>query len=183
VEPHLAAHGTRHGRMGLVELRAIRMPERPAMLVALAVLVRSIVARLVVAHYRAPLVDWHDELHDRFALPAALSRDLRLVLGDLDDHGLGVPAELRRHLEAWRAPGIACRLGDATLTLRPALELWLLVGDVASQERAGARSVDASSARLELALDGPGPDRVSAPSRRADPRRRAAVERFSAAGS
>ena len=38
--------------------------------------------------------------------------------------------ELRPELEAWRPPGIACRLGDATLTLRPALEFWPLVGDV-----------------------------------------------------
>jgi uncharacterized protein (DUF2126 family) len=159
--PHITAHGARHGRMGIVELRAVRMPERPSMLAAVAVLFRSIVARLVVSHYREPLVDWHDELHDRFALPAALARDLRIVLGDLDEHGLGIPAELRRELEAWRAPGITCRLGDATLTVRPALEFWPLVGDVASQERAGARIVDASTARVELSLDGSGPETVA----------------------
>jgi uncharacterized protein (DUF2126 family) len=136
--PHIPAHGPRHGKMGVVELRAIRMPERPSMLAALAALFRSIVARLIVSHYRAPLVDWHEDLHDRFALPAALQRDLRMVLGDLDEHGLGLPAHLRRELEAFRTPGITCRLGDATLTLRPALEFWPLVGDVASQERATA---------------------------------------------
>ncbi|HEU0030429.1 MAG TPA: transglutaminase family protein [Kofleriaceae bacterium] len=159
--PHISPHGTRHGQMGIVELRAVRMPERPTMLAALAVLMRSIVARLVVAHYRSPLVDWHDELHDRFALPSALSRDLRIVLGDLDEHGLGVPAQLRRELEAWRPPGITCRLGDSTLGLRPALEFWPLVGDVASQERAGARIVDASTQRWEITLEGPGPDRIA----------------------
>lgn len=158
--PHIARHGARHGRMGIVELRSIRMPERPAMLAALAVLFRSVVARLVVSHYREPLIDWHDELHDRFALPAALERDLRMVLGDLDEHGLGVPAQLRGELSAWRSPGITCRLGDAVLTLRPALEFWPLVGDVASQERAGARIVDASTQRWEISIDGPGPDRV-----------------------
>ena len=158
--PHIPRHGARHGRMGIVELRSIRMPERPAMLAALAALFRSVVARLVVSHYREPLIDWHDELHDRFALPAALSRDLRLVLGDLDEHGLGIPAQLRAELSAWRSPGITCRLGDATLSLRPALEFWPLVGDVASQERAGARIVDASTQRWEISLDGPGPDRV-----------------------
>ena len=156
----LAAHGTRHGRMGIVELRAVRMAERPAMLAALAALLRAIVVRLAVSPYRAALVDWHDELHDRFALPSALARDLRLVLGDLDEHGLGLPAQLRRELEAWRPPGIACRLGDATLELRAGLEFWPLVGDTASQERAGARRVDASTARIELAIDGAGPDRV-----------------------
>jgi uncharacterized protein (DUF2126 family) len=157
--PFMTAHGTRHGKMGLVELRAVRMPERPEMLGALAALVRAIIARLVVSDYREPLVDWHDELHDRYALPSALSRDLRLVLGDLDDHGLGLPAQLRHELDAWRSPGIACRLGDATLVL-VALEFWPLIGDVASQERAGARIVDASTQRLEISLEG-GPDRVA----------------------
>src|ERR1043165_9854557 len=123
------------------------------MLAALAALFRSIVARLAVSDYREPLVDWHDDLHDRFALPAALHRDLRHVLGDLDEHGLGVPAQLRGELEAWRTPGIICRLGNAVLTLRPALEFWPLVGDVASQERAGARIVDASTHRWEISIE------------------------------
>ncbi len=159
--PHIPPHGVRHGRMGIVELRSVRMPERPVMLAALAVLFRSIVARLIVSHYRSPLIDWHEELHDRFALPAALSRDLRMVLGDLDEHGLGVPAQLRRELEAWRPSGITCQLGEAALTLRPGIEFWPLVGDVASQERAGARLVDASTDRWELSIEGPGPDRVA----------------------
>ena len=159
--PHIPAHGVRHGKMGIIELRAFRMPERPTMLGAAAALMRSIVARLVVSHYREPLIDWHDELHDRFALPAALSRDLRLVLGDLDTHALGVPAQLRRELDAFRPPGISCRLGDATLVIRPALEFWPLVGDVASQERSGARIVDASTQRWEISTDGTGPDRVA----------------------
>jgi uncharacterized protein (DUF2126 family) len=158
--PHVTAHGTRHGKMGVVELRAVRMPERPGQLASLAALLRAIVARLAVSHYREPLIDWHDDLHDRFALPAALSRDLRFVLGDLDDHGLGLPAPLRVELDAWRPRGIACRLGDAQLDLRPALEFWPLVGDVASQERAGTRIVDASTERWELAIHGPGPERV-----------------------
>jgi uncharacterized protein (DUF2126 family) len=158
--PHIAVHGPRHGKLGVIELRAVRMPERPGMLAALAALLRSIVARLVVSDYREPLVDWHDDLHDRFALPAALHRDLRLVLGDLDDHGLGLHALLRAELEAWRTPGITCRLGDATLVIRPALEFWPLVGDVASQEHETSRWVDASSERWELSIDGAGPDRV-----------------------
>ncbi len=159
--PYIAAHGPRHGKMGIVELRAVRMPERPGMLVALAALLRSIVARLAVAEYRVPLADWHDDLHDRFALPSALVRDLRLVLGDLDEHQLGIPPALRRELEAWRPTGIACRMGDAMLTIRPALEFWPLVGDVGSQERAASRTVDASTARVEIAVEGSGPDRVA----------------------
>lgn len=133
---------------GVVELPAIRMPERPGMLAALAALFRSIVARLVVAHYREPLIDFHDELHDRFALPSALQRDLRLVLGDLDEHGLGLSPLLRIELEAWRPEPLVCRINDARLELRPALEFWPL-----PTER------DATQ-RWELAIEGAGPDRV-----------------------
>ena len=139
---------TSHLGDGILELRAIRMPERPGMLAALAALFRSIVARLVVAHYREPLIDFHDELHDRFALPSALQRDLRLVLGDLDEHGLGLPPLLRNEIEAWRPEPIVCRLGDARLELRPALEFWPLPGERDATQR------------WELAIEGPGPDRV-----------------------
>ena len=166
---YVTPHGTRHGKMGVVELRAVRMPERPSMLGALAALFRAIVARLIVSDYREPLIDWHDELHDQYALPAALSRDLRYVLGDLDEHGLGMPAFLRAELDLWRPSGIACKLGDATLTIRGALEFWPLIGDVASQERAGARVVDASTQRLELAIEG-NVDRIAVAGRWATPR-------------
>ena len=140
----------RTGRLadGVLELPAIRMPERPGMLAAVAGLFRSVVARLVVAHYREPLVDWHEELHDRFALPSALQRDLRLVLGDLDEHGLGLPAQLRGELEGWRAEPLTCRIGDATLELRPALEFWPFPGERDATQR------------WELSIGGPGPDRV-----------------------
>ncbi|HEY0252332.1 MAG TPA: transglutaminase family protein, partial [Kofleriaceae bacterium] len=168
--PHVAIHGPRHGKMGVVELRAIRMPERPSMFAALAALLRSIVARLVVDDYREPLIDWHDDLHDRFALPAALQRDLRFVLGDLDAHGLGLAAQIRGELETWRSAGITCRLGDAVLSLRPALEFWPLVGDVASQELSTSRVVDASTQRWELAFEGPGPERIAIAGKWATPR-------------
>jgi uncharacterized protein (DUF2126 family) len=149
---HRAEIGVDRLLAGIVELRAFRMPERPTMLAAATALMRSIVARLAVSDYREPVIDWHDELHDRFALPIMLSRDLRRVLGDLDEHGLGVPALLRRELDAWRAPGIICNLGDATLELRPALEFWPILGD---------GRADTSTQRLELSIEGPGPDRVA----------------------
>ena len=164
--PHLVPHGARHGRMGVVELRALRMPERPTMLAAAAALFRSIVARLVVADYRSPLIDWHEELHDRFALPSALELDLQQVLGDLDEHRVGLPAGLRAELAAWRPPGATCRLGDTTLELRRAIEFWPLLGDVASQERATSRWVDASTERWELTTTGPEPDAIVVAGRR-----------------
>ena len=158
--PGLTAHGTRHGEMGVVEFRAVRMPPHPAMLAALAALLRSVIARCVVAHYRAPLIDWSEDLHDRFALPAALEQDLQLVLGDLDEHGLGLPPQLRQELMAWRDPGILCQQNGSALSIGRAIEFWPLVGDVASQESLTARWVDASTERWQLAtFDGP-PDEL-----------------------
>jgi uncharacterized protein (DUF2126 family) len=156
----LNAHGTRHGEMGVVEFRAVRMPPHPNMLAALAALLRSVIARCVVAHYRAPLIDWSEDLHDRFALPAALEQDLQHVLGDLDEHGLGLPPGLRRELMAWRDPGILCQQNGSALSISRALEYWPLVGDVASQETLTARWVDSSTERWQLATyDGP-PDEL-----------------------
>ena len=143
----------RHGRMGVVELRAHRMPTRPTQLAAAAALWRSVIARLIVDDYRAPLIDWHDDLHDRFALPRALRHDLEMVLGDIAEHGLGLTPGLIAEIASWRDPGLRCRLGDATLELSRAVEFWPLLGDVASQERSAARLVDASTERWELLLD------------------------------
>jgi uncharacterized protein (DUF2126 family) len=153
VEKLWSPHGAR-GRLGVVELRAFRMPPRPSMLAAAAALVRAIVARLASHTYKEELIDWHDDLHDRWALPLALDDDLRHVLGDLDEHGLGLTNALRAELAAWRDPGITCRLGGATLSIARAVEFWPLVGDVASQELRAARVVDASSERLQLAITG-----------------------------
>jgi uncharacterized protein (DUF2126 family) len=153
VEKLWSPHGAR-GRLGVVELRAFRMPPRPSMLAAAAALVRAIVARLAAHSYKDELIDWHDELHDLWALPLALAQDLRHVLGDLDEHGVGLTNTLRAELEAWRDPGITCRLGGATLSITRAVEFWPLVGDVASQELRASRVVDASIERLQLAVTG-----------------------------
>jgi uncharacterized protein (DUF2126 family) len=59
-------------------------------------------------------------------------------------------------LEDRPAPIVDLRDGDARLELRQALEFWPLVGDVASQERRGARVVDSSSERVEIVVTGEG---------------------------
>ena len=148
--------------MGVVELRAIRMPERPgdARGARRAVpLDRRAARRRRTTASRSSTGTTSSTIGSR--CPSALSRDLRLVLGDLDEHGLGLPAPAAPRARRV-APAAASRAGSATRrsTLRPALEFWPLVGDVASQERRGARIVDASTQRWEIAIDGPGPERV-----------------------
>lgn len=152
------------GQLGLVELRALRMAPTPERLVAVAGLFRALLVRLRTP-YREPLVDWGAALHDRFALPCLLEADLREVLADLEAHGLGLAPVLTSLLLEPPEPVARLELGGASLSVRPALEFWPLVGDVASQENRTARLVDSSTARLELLLTcpaGTGPGRLVA---------------------
>lgn len=145
------------GRLGLVELRALSMAPSPDHAVARALLFRSIVAMLMRQDRAPQLSDWGDALHDRFALPFYLRRDLAEVLADLADLGLGVGGALeallleRPHMRLHAAELAGCRL-----RVEQGLEFWPLVGDVASQEQGGSRLVDASTSRLQLLLEADG---------------------------
>ncbi|MCX5731592.1 MAG: transglutaminase family protein [Deltaproteobacteria bacterium] len=158
--PHIPGRG----RMGVVELRALRMPPTPERLLALGALFRGVAARLAIDPFEEPLLDWGPELHDRVSLPHWLGQDLKEVLADLTVRGLG----LGRHLEAALGPEPAeiarVELCGATLIVRRAVDFWPLVGDVASQEESTARIVDSSSERIELLVNSPGtaPGRVAA---------------------
>jgi uncharacterized protein (DUF2126 family) len=143
------------GQLGLVELRALRMPSSAARLTAIAALFRALAARLAVEPYLKPVEDWGAKLHDRFGLPWHLERDLEHVLADLDLHGFGLGPRMRAEL-LWRPEPIATlTLDDASLEVRPALSFWPLLGDLASWEQRGARLVDSSSTRVQLLLRAP----------------------------
>lgn len=149
--PHLAGRG----RMGVVELRSLRMQSTAARQAAVAALLRAVAARVATRPYVEPLADWGRALHDQFALPQFLEEDLRGILADLAASGLELgPATTALLLERPK-PLVRAGLGEATLTVTPALEFWPLLGDVASQERSGARLVDASAARAQVAIDHP----------------------------
>ncbi|MBK9519901.1 MAG: transglutaminase family protein [Anaeromyxobacter sp.] len=153
------------GKLGLVELRSLRMPASARRLTAVAALFRGLAARLCAAPYDEPLADWGGALHDQLALPTFMEQDLRLVLADLAACGLGLGPALSGLLLERPEPLGELRLGAATLTVTPAAEFWPLLGDVASQERASARLVDASCERVEVAVSHPqgqGPGRLGA---------------------
>ncbi|MEO7092398.1 MAG: transglutaminase family protein, partial [Polyangiales bacterium] len=149
--PHLGARG----KLGVVELRSLSMPETPQRITALAALFRAIAARLTRAPYREPLVDWGASLHDRFALPTMLMNDLREVLDDLEQHEVGLGPTIRAELLRAPEPIVRTRLDEAELVITAAREFWPLLGDTASQEHAGARLVDASTERLEIVVRTP----------------------------
>ena len=158
-------HFEDRGRMGLVEFRALGMPERPETMSARAALLRALAARASADPVSLPLVDWGGALHDRFALPTLLLDDLSEVLSDLTLHRLGLGPALVAELTRRPPPVARVERAGAALTLSKAREFWPLVGDVASQERSGSRLVDSSGARLETLVEvdqGDPPGRLTA---------------------
>lgn len=146
------------GRLGVVEFRALRMARSAEKGAALGALLRAIVAMLArrtTTHAVRDwsLVDWGAELHDRFALPFFLRKDLEDVLASLESDSFGLGDPIKRYLldDSDRIFGVF-DLGPCSLTLKRAVEFWPLVGDAASQESRGARLMDSSSQRIELLL-------------------------------
>lgn len=147
------------GCLGLVEFRAFRMPFSPERAAAIAALLRAIVAMLAGADPAPRLRDWGDVLHDRYALPFFLRQDLRTVMDELGEHGLGLGPGVEDALlvDPFRARWTTTFNG-CELAIEQAVEFWPLVGDVASQEIGGSRMVDASTTRLQLSLHRTAPD-------------------------
>jgi uncharacterized protein (DUF2126 family) len=144
------------GCLGLVEFRAFRMAPTPEKLTALAALLRSIVLLLLQRPPPPQLTAWGPELHDRFALPFFLRRDLWEVLAELTAAGLGLdPVLMDLLLDDGYFQLSETEFADCRIVLRRALEFWPLVGETAAQEHGGSRLVDASTARLELSVRGP----------------------------
>ena len=115
-----------------------------------ALLVRSLVARMWKRPYRAPLVRWGTELHDRFLLPHYCAADIFDVIEDLRAHGLAFE-------QSWMAPFIEFRfprlgsvgIGDVQLELRAAIEPWHVLGEEVAATST-ARYVDSSVERLQV---------------------------------
>lgn len=140
------------GCLGLVEFRAFRMAIDAETAAAIAAMLRSLAAMLSTQDTGHQLMEWGSQLHDRFALPFYLRKDLEVVFRDLKASGFGLDAPITDKLYAddWRDIGhieyAGCRLEVAQ-----AIEFWPLLGDAATYE-GGSRLVDASTARLQIIL-------------------------------
>lgn len=141
------------GRLGLVEFRAFRMPRDPQAATSIAALLRAVVAMLSRRDMAPDLINWGDQLHDRFALPFHLREDLLQIFADLADSGLELAEPITRRLleDSARHVG-SLAFSNCRLTVDQAIEFWPLLGDAASQETGSSRLVDASTVRLQLSV-------------------------------
>jgi len=99
------------------------------------------------------LIQWADELQDRFALPFFLLQDLRAVLSDLRSAELGLREPIAEQFLSHSARVLgAVEWDGCRLEIEQALEFWPLVGDFASQEAGTSRVVDASTTRIQVML-------------------------------
>ncbi len=123
------------------------------MLAARACLFRAILAMLTQRADPIPLIDWGDELHDRFALPFYLRQDLRVILQELETADFGLEPHLIEPLlrDDYRLKA-KLELPGVQLRVERALEFWPLIGDAASQEAGGSRLVDSSTTRIQVTL-------------------------------
>ena len=150
---------TRHGRQGIVELRAFEMPSHHRMASAQVLLLRALVAAFARAPYRAPLVRWGMRLQDQFLLPYWLWRDFEEVLAFLDSRGLSLPAEAYRPFVELRCPLVGrIEAGGVVLEVRNAIEPWNVLGEELTTTGT-SRYVDSSLERLELRVRGLVPER------------------------
>lgn len=142
------------GRLGLLEFRAFEMPPHAEMSLTQTLLLRALIARFWKTPYRAKLIRWGTELHDRFMLPEFVAKDMQAVIDDLNLAGYAFKLD-------WFAPFIEFRFPrfgtvayqGVQIELRQAIEPWHVLGE----EVAGtstARYVDSSVERIQVKVTG-----------------------------
>jgi uncharacterized protein (DUF2126 family)/transglutaminase-like putative cysteine protease len=142
------------GRLGLVELRGFEMPPHPRMALVQHLLVRALVARFWAEPYRAPLVRWGTDLHDRFLLPAFAAADIGEVVEDLRDHGISFERGWLDPFLEFRFPRLGeVHVAGVRLELRQAVEPWHVLGEEAAASGT-ARYVDSSVERVQVLASG-----------------------------
>ncbi|MGJ8652036.1 MAG: transglutaminase family protein [Opitutaceae bacterium] len=141
-----------NGCLGIVELRAFETFPDPKTMSAIALFVRTILARLFKAPFKKELKRFGPDLHDRYFLPAFLWEDVQAICADLKEHGFNFDPEWLRPVLDFRCPTVGTlEVAGGSVDIRQAFESWPLMAEE-SQGAATVRVVDNSSDRLQLTL-------------------------------
>ena len=142
------------GRLGLLELRGFEMSPHPRMNLLQALLIRALVAVFWKRPYRAPLVRWGTQLHDRFMLGHFVREDLSEVLEYLAAGGFKFSPDWFIPFFDFRFPSVgSVQIGGLELELKNALEPWPVMGEEHAASGT-SRGVDSSVERMEVLLKG-----------------------------
>ncbi|MGE9290276.1 MAG: transglutaminase family protein [Puniceicoccales bacterium] len=144
-----------NGRTGIIEFRAFETLPDTDLMATVALLVRTIVARLIKRPFGKRLRRFGKRLHDSYFLPSCLWEDLQSVCEDLQQAGFPFDPKWLRPVFDFRFPIRGeLQIPGGALLVRQALESYPLMAEE-SQGLATVRKVDNSTDRLELILPTP----------------------------
>lgn len=141
------------GRLGIVEFRAFDMPPHKEMCITQLLLIRSLIAAFWKNPYRAQLVNWENELHDKFMMHHYVREDIYEVIDFLNNSGIAFQKEWMDVFLNFRFPEYgSVTVNNINMTIRAGLEPWIVLGEEMSNTGT-ARFVDSSVERIEVYLE------------------------------
>lgn len=139
------------GCRGLIEFRAVETLPHAEWMSAVALLWKALAAHLLNRPFSESLVDFGDDIHDRYFLPTPIWDDFQRIRTDLASGGVNLPEAIYREIWEWRFPEVfRYEQRGASLVVRRAHDGWPLLCETPLEGGSTSRFVDTSIERLEF---------------------------------